>query len=122
MSRRIAAMVAVHEQIHESRARPLHRAPGQGDRRGLPGDVEIEFELEPVSVERDHGFPIGLIVNEVVSNAFKYAFDDRTGMDGGQAQLLIKDDGPGYALQQAKGDGQQADYRVHGPNRRHAGD
>lgn len=112
---RISAMVAVHEQIYES---------DQFDRLELssyikrlvtqiastfPGDVEIEFKLDPVTVERDHGLPIGLIVNELVSNAFKYAFSNGTGhlsvqlsADAGKGRLRISDDGPGYSTKQAR--------------------
>ena len=115
MSRRISAMVAVHEQIYES---------DQFDRLELSsyikrlvtqiassfsGNVEIEFKLDPVTVERDHGLPIGLIVNELVSNAFKYAFSNGTGhlsvqlsADAEKGCLRISDDGPGYSTKQAR--------------------
>lgn len=115
MSRRIAAMIAVHEQIYESdQFDQLELAPYierlvREIAAGFPGNVEIVLELEPVRIERDHGLPVGLIVNEVVSNAFKYAFGKGKGRllvqlsaEGGKVRLLIGDDGPGYSPQEAR--------------------
>ena len=68
-----------------------------------------------MTVDRDQALPIGMIINEVVSNAFKYAFVGRT--DGrlvvelsaegkGTAMLVVRDDGPGIdAGQDRKGMG-----------------
>lgn len=110
MSRRISAMVAVHEQIYESDQFDQLELSSYIKRlvtriaSTFPGNVEIGFELEPVTVERDHGLPIGLIVNELVSNAFKYAFSNGFGhlsvqlsADGEKGHLRITDDGPGYS-------------------------
>lgn len=115
MSRRIAAMIAVHEQIYESdqfdqlELTPYIERLVKEIAAGFPGKVELEFRLQPVSIERDHGLPIGLIVNEVVSNAFKYAFGNGQGhllvqlsREGDDARLLIRDDGPGYAPETAR--------------------
>jgi two-component sensor histidine kinase len=51
-----------------------------------------------------------MIINEVVSNAFKYAFIDRPkghllvelSKDAGTARLLVKDDGPGFDMAQER--------------------
>jgi two-component system, sensor histidine kinase PdtaS len=62
-------------------------------------------EIEDVAVDKDAATPLGLIVNEVVSNSFKHAFaDGRAGtvtvtlvaMDGGRAKLTIRDNGLGF--------------------------
>lgn len=110
MTRRIASMIAVHEQIYETDQFDQLDLSAYVTRlvtevaAGFPGNAEIEFELQPVSVERDHGLPIGLIVTEVVSNAFKYAFGKGKGhllvqlsADAAEARLLISDNGPGYS-------------------------
>jgi two-component sensor histidine kinase len=57
--------------------------------------------------------PIGMIVNEVVSNAFKYAFTDNGKghlvveliEGGGEATLKIIDNGPGMDVEGKKGMG-----------------
>ncbi len=43
-------------------------------RSSLPSEVAIELEGEPVVVSPDTGVSVGVIVNELVSNAAKYAF------------------------------------------------
>jgi len=111
MARRIAAMIAVHEQIYGSdQFDRLDLAP-YADRlvreiaNGFSGNIRIETNLEPMSIGRDQALPVGLIINEIVSNAFKHAFANREEGDllvelsreGGNARLLIEDDGPGYS-------------------------
>jgi len=114
MGRRITAMVAVHEQIYRSDQFDKVQATGYIERlvrdiaAGYDRPVEIETSLAPVSVSRDQAIPLGLIVNEVVTNAFKHAFGgDRKGRltvvleepEPGRGRLVIRDDGPGRQVQ-----------------------
>jgi PAS domain S-box-containing protein len=39
-----------------------------------PGRVKLELNLEKVNIDINTSIPLGLIVNELVSNSFKYAF------------------------------------------------
>ena len=77
-------------------------------RRALEPDgntCQIELTTEPVRVETDKAVSIGLIVNELVTNALKYAYPGRDpgpvriGMTqaGGGLRLSIEDDGVGYS-------------------------
>ncbi len=110
MERRIAAMIAVHEQIYETDQFDRVDVAPYAERlvreiaASYDADVAIETHLASISVDRDQALPIGMIINEVVSNAFKYAFIGRT--DGhlvvqlasesdGTAVLTVRDDGPG---------------------------
>src|SRR5690606_13218913 len=106
ISRRIEAMVAVHEQIYASdQFDRLELAPYVerlvGDiATGFPADIHIRFELEPVSLDRERGVAFGLLVSEIVTNAFKYAFGGHGGVlliglsrDEENGRLLIQDDG-----------------------------
>jgi two-component sensor histidine kinase len=82
------------------RATQLADAPEAGPR--------IELSAEPIRVETDKAVPIGLIVNELVTNALKYAYPGgQTGavriklfseptQAGGNLRLLVEDDGVGY--------------------------
>lgn len=110
MVHRISAMIAVHEQIYQSdqfdrvEAAPYLSRVISEIAKAYNRDVEIVERLERLFVDRDQALPIGLIVNEVVSNAFKYAFLDREGgcltveltSRDNHATLSIRDDGPGF--------------------------
>lgn len=110
MSRRIAAMVAVQEQIYENDQ--FERVEIAPYIRKLVVDIAVAFnkqvtldmQLEPMTVDRDQALPVGMLVNEVVSNAFKYAFEDAANgklsislaKDGDDALLTIRDTGKGF--------------------------
>ena len=96
------------------------------------GPRQIELSVEPVRIETDKAVSIGLIVNELVTNAIKYAYPrgvtgsvrvsltrgagapahaspKRPGVAGGngRVKLVVEDDGIGYpaAGAPAKGSG-----------------
>ena len=111
LMRRIAAMTAVHEHIYGSDQfgqvdlADYVRRLVAGLHDGYGPGVEVRCELEPVTVGADQALPLGLVVNEVVSNAFKHAFPDgRAGLitvtlapeGAGHAVLRVRDDGVGY--------------------------
>ncbi|RYE08611.1 MAG: hypothetical protein EOP22_12800 [Hyphomicrobiales bacterium] len=123
MGQRIAAMSAVHEHIYRSNNFSTVDVKGylqtliENIRAGQDPKVQVVTELEELSVDKDHGTPLGLILNEVVSNAFKHAFpDDREGavavhlirLDETTGQLTIADNGVGFDPEQpAKGIGRR---------------
>ena len=39
--------------------------------------VAVEIEAEAVELSLEHAMPIGLLINELVSNCYKHAFPDR---------------------------------------------
>lgn len=111
MGRRIASMVAVHEHVYRTdqfERTEVSEYIGRlvGDiAKTFSADIALELDIEPVVVHRDHAMPLGLIVNEVLSNAYKYAFaPDRPGtisvslkpVDDKTARLVIADDGSGF--------------------------
>jgi len=71
--------------------------------RGLSRhDVNISCDVEEMSTSADKAIPIAIIVNELVTNALKHAFDGRdggsvrvTGRMNGVIRLSVSDDGNG---------------------------
>lgn len=70
---------------------------------GASQRIAIECEMEELELDVDTAIPIGLIVNELFTNAMKYAFpNNRTGLikislieSGNQLQLQVSDNGIG---------------------------
>jgi len=111
LQRRIAAMTAVHEHIYrldqyvEVDAASLIPAIVEPLVQTYANDVKVSFDIDPIEVERDNATPLALLVNELVTNALKYAFPDgRTGnislsfkrLEQSRAKLSIRDDGIGF--------------------------
>lgn len=108
---RIAAMVAVHEQIYSRDQFTIvstrELIPSVVDKLLVAcGDrVDVRYELENIDISADHATPLALLVNEVVTNALKYAFPNgRSGvitvalrsLPGKRANLVIADNGIGF--------------------------
>lgn len=109
--RRIAAMSAVHQHIYESDQFGVLDAEAYLDkllaglRDAAPPGVVLEWRLAPLRLSPDQALPLGLIVNEVVLNAFKHGFPEgRAGkvsvvierpLEGDDAILSIADNGVG---------------------------
>jgi two-component system, sensor histidine kinase PdtaS len=112
LNSRIKSMIAVHEQIYkhdayaEIDAAELIRAVVCSAVSAHEAELRVEFELQsqPVSVEK--ATALALLVNEVVTNAIKYAYPGGvTGSlyvtlsaqdDLGKSILTISDDGVGF--------------------------
>jgi two-component sensor histidine kinase/Tfp pilus assembly protein PilF len=54
---------------------------------GSQKSIQVEVEASKIQFDIDTAIPLGLIVNELVSNAYKYAFDKR---DSGKIKIKIK--------------------------------
>jgi two-component sensor histidine kinase len=109
---RIGAMVAVHEHIYQndeygdvSVDQYLQRQ-NEDLREGSSNHVEMHVEIEPLLVDRDQALPLGLLVNEIVSIAFKHAFKGAPAgririslsmVSDQEARLTISDNGCGFS-------------------------
>jgi len=115
-SDRIMSMSLVHQKLYESQ--DLSRIDLKDyaedliafltDDRSFPRDrVRVRATMEPVSVPIDVAVPCGLVLNELVSNAFRHAFagnergEVRIGLarspEGG-IELEVSDDGVGLPV------------------------
>jgi two-component sensor histidine kinase len=110
MGQRIAAMSAVHEHIYRSNVFTVVQVKDylhtliENIRAGYDPKVALIEDIEDVAVDKDAATPLGLIVNEVVSNAFKHGFSDgragsvavRLKAEGDQGVLTVSDNGVGF--------------------------
>jgi PAS domain S-box-containing protein len=108
---RVASMALIHEYLYSGHLD--HVSFGQYARKlideltvayAASGRVVISTEAEEINLPMDCAIPCGLILNELLSNALKYAFpDDRSGritvrfcrLETGELALSCQDDGVG---------------------------
>lgn len=104
MQNRVHSMALVHESLYG--AENLARIDFAEYARNLAEDilashgtatapVRLKTELEPVTMGADLAIPCGLILNELVSNAFKHGFPDGT---EGEIKLTLRSDAGGDIL------------------------
>lgn len=110
---RLTAMVAVHEAMYGSDqfeeicvAPYLERLITDVARSHADPGVVLDLHIAPIRLRGDRAMLLGLLVNELASNALKHAFaGGRAGRLGvamgetpdGTIRLVVADDGPGYA-------------------------
>lgn len=110
---RIKSMSFVHESLYQSKTlsevnfaeyiqnitRNLYHSYGRPE-----GGIDLQFDLENIYLNLDTSIPCGLIINEIVSNSLKYAFQGRergkiclefSKLSDGRLKLIVSDDGIG---------------------------
>lgn len=108
--RRILAVGQVYDQVHK--ADDLSQLDLAAYLRSIchqltlaigRSGVSIDARLEPIMVNIDTALPVGLIAQELVTNAFKYGLPDngearivvKLARDSGEAVLTVRDNGRG---------------------------
>jgi two-component sensor histidine kinase len=68
-------------------------------------EFKLNLSLEEIHLDVDKAIPLGLIMNELISNAFKYAYIDHPApellieirrVEGKELDITIRDNGNGY--------------------------
>jgi two-component system, sensor histidine kinase PdtaS len=118
MARRISAMSAVHEQLYlsdqigridvgEYLRKLVENLAETYGRKGA-----VTYDLDEIGAEIELALPLGLVVSEITSNAFKHAFPDgrQAGLtvelkrqEDDHARLRISDNGIGFEPEQQDG-------------------
>jgi len=108
---RIGAMVSVHEEMYKSdqlesvAVGPYLERLTADIAKGYGKEIRITLDIASVNLPGDRAMQLGLLVNELVSNAFKHAFSKQeTGelqvrlikSDAENLMLVVADDGPGF--------------------------
>jgi len=108
---RIIAMSAVHEQMYG-----FDQFRSVQARDFIPNlvrtlvdlhdrDIALNFEIDDIEIDADKATPFALLLNELLTNAMKYAFDTRQHgrievrlqkLSTGRVRLEVSDDGIGY--------------------------
>jgi two-component sensor histidine kinase len=104
-------MSAVHEHLYrldqfsEVDAQTLIPGIVEPLRQGFDHPAEVEYDIDPVVLDRDHATPIALLVNEIVTNSLKHAYPNgkagkiRVALkrgEGNTIRLRVSDDGQGF--------------------------
>lgn len=89
----------------------------RGVERSSDEELRIERDLEPIQLPPDRAVPVGLILNELLTNSYKYATRPdrgpfvrvvlRADIGISEARLAVKDNGPGLVDKQGSGMGVQ---------------
>ncbi|MEI7983975.1 MAG: sensor histidine kinase, partial [Bacteroidota bacterium] len=91
---RVRTMSLVHEQLYIGRG--IHVIPFDDYLKNLSQIVSSTFktdlvtlhnDIDPCTLTIEMALPLGLIVNELITNAYKYAF---SGKDSGNVWVLLK--------------------------------
>jgi two-component sensor histidine kinase len=112
---RVHAMAMIHERLYRSESLAEVDFGGYVSRLASsllrnysvrPGTVKLETRVDPIALSIDTAIPLGLIVNELISNSLKHAFPDgREGTVGiglalqgeDECVVSVRDNGVGFA-------------------------
>ncbi|MFD2941219.1 tetratricopeptide repeat-containing sensor histidine kinase [Flavobacterium notoginsengisoli] len=112
---RIHSMSLIHQKLYNSENISTINMPNYikelveylRESFSLGQRIRFEVKIDPLELDVAQAVPLGLILNEAITNSIKYAFpDDRTGMiyitleakDENQYLLTISDNGIGFDL------------------------
>jgi two-component sensor histidine kinase len=110
---RVQAMSLIHQKLYKANHTTEILMPEYigdlvdylKDSFKIKNSVLVTLRIEPISLDISRAVPIGLILNEVITNAFKYAFPNSeedtititlSRPEPGAIQLLIVDNGKGF--------------------------
>ena len=118
MLQRVDALGSVHRRLYQTPGHTsfdagafLHGLASELVAPAGPGRIALDADIEPIAVAPSEASTLGLVLNEILTNAIKHAFADgrpgtlklRTRTVDGNAVIDIADDGPGMTGAAPKG-------------------
>ncbi len=106
---RIYAMALIHEKIYESDSLSAVNLKNYIESlvesliELYESDINFISDIEPIELEMEESIPIGLMINEMITNTIKYAFPNKKNgnlyikfkEENNHYTLIVKDDGIG---------------------------
>lgn len=110
---RVSSIASIHEKLYETEGLSsitldvyikdlVEQISNSIENIGGSSNINFELDLNPVSLSMRQAVPLGLILNELITNAHKHAFDENEGTISISCQakeekvyLEVKDDGKG---------------------------
>jgi len=109
---RIHAMALIHQKLYQSDnlstiGMPAYINELVNSLRGsfnIQGNIHFILDIDPVELDLSHAIPLGLILNEAITNAIKYAFPQESAgiievslkrKEGDNLLITIRDNGIG---------------------------
>ncbi len=119
---RIRSMAIVHEKLYQSKYLSEVNIKSYFDalieeKSKVTSNKDINFSLEipNVAFTIDKVIPIGLLINEMITNSYKHAFNSSND-NTIKIQLVIKANDEGILKYEDNGTGLRQDYRVANPH------
>ncbi|MBW8688235.1 histidine kinase dimerization/phosphoacceptor domain -containing protein [Chitinophaga rhizophila] len=115
---RMQAISLIHQKLYQSENMELIDMPvyihdlvsNLRDGFSVSSKIRFDVQVAPVHLDVSQAVPIGLILNEAITNAIKYAFTGHGTItialqrcDNNQLMLIIADNGQGFTINESRG-------------------
>lgn len=118
---RIMSMALVHQKMYQNKSAVAVELESYitelvseiRNSMSLQQDIKVEMEVAPINIDISVAIPLGLILNEIITNAIKHAFDDTENpkidiqlkkVNDQMIELTVKDNGKGMEIEKRNED------------------